>query len=311
MDVVTIGWLTTDDIILADGTCSMAVQGGGALYSAVGAHIWSEDVGIHSLAGKPYFTETCRLVEERGIDASGIGQCEGNGLELWLLHESDIHKQQVPKLSSSQALYLDEQRGPLPASYTQARAFHIAPQGPASSISNAKQLSSMACRPILTMDILSDNFIESSMYRDLDFLSHLTAFLPSQAEIERIWQPTSLEFWLQENAVLYKCHMVAKLGERGSLVCEASTGTLTHVPALAARVRDTTGAGDAYCGGFVAGLAAGRSAVSSAAMGTVSSSYVVEACGALATKQPTTDEKLARLQLAEAAIRLPPSHNSQ
>ncbi|MBB3148350.1 ribokinase [Phyllobacterium trifolii] len=303
INVVTIGWLTTDDIILANGTCSMAVQGGGALYSAVGAHIWSEGVGIHSVAGKPYFAQTCRLIEERGIDASGIGQCQGNGLELWLLHESDIHKQQVPKLSSSDALGLDEQRGPLPESYARASAFHIAPQGPASSISNAKKLGSLKTKPILAMDILSDNFIESSMYLELDFLSHLTAFLPSQAEIERIWQPSSLESWLQENAIRYKCHMVAKLGARGSLVCEARTGTLTHVPALPANVRDTTGAGDGYCGGFVAGLAAGKSPVGCAAMATVSSSYIVEASGALATKQPTADEKLTRLQIVEAAIR--------
>jgi sugar/nucleoside kinase (ribokinase family) len=303
MNVVTIGWLTTDDIILADGSCSLAVEGGGALYSAVGAHIWCAGVGIHSVAGKPYFTRTRRLVEERGIDASGIGQCEGNGLELWLLHESDIHKQQIPKLSSSNALDLDEQRGPLPESYTRAHAFHIAPQGPASSISNAKKLGSLETNPILTMDILSDDFIESSMYLDLDFLSHLTAFLPSQAEIERIWRPSSLESWLEENAVRYKCHMVAKLGERGSLVCEASTGVLSHVPALPAKVRDTTGAGDGYCGGFIAGLAAGRSLVGCAAMATVSSSYVVEACGALATEQPTAQDKIARLQLAEAAIR--------
>jgi hypothetical protein len=172
-----------------------------------------------------------------------------------------------------------------------------------SSISNAKKLGSLETNPILTMDILSDDFIESSMYLDLDFLSHLTAFLPSQAEIERIWRPSSLESWLEENAVRYKCHMVAKLGERGSLVCEASTGVLSHVPALPAKVRDTTGAGDGYCGGFIAGLAAGRSLVGCAAMATVSSSYVVEACGALATEQPTAQDKIARLQLAEAAIR--------
>ena len=303
IEIVTLGWLTTDDILLTDGTYEKAVRGGGALYSAVGAHIWNAEVGIQSVAGKPYFVETCRLIEERGIDSSGINQVEGNGLELWLLHESDVHKQQVPKLSSSKALDLDRDRGPLSGLYAKARGFHIAPQGPESSIANAKRLGTMQAGPIVTMDILSDDFIDSSLYRDLDFLEHLTAFLPSQAEIERIWCPSTIESWLQENAVRYGCHMVAKLGGRGSLVCEASTGKLFHLPALTADVRDTTGAGDSFCGGFVAGLVDGKPPATCAAMATVSASYVVEACGALATELPTTEQKRARLEVAQAAIR--------
>ncbi|HEY1942135.1 MAG TPA: PfkB family carbohydrate kinase [Roseiarcus sp.] len=303
IDIATIGWLTVDDIVLTDGTCRMAVRGGGALYSAVGARLWSDGVGIHSVAGRPHFTETRRQIQARGIDVAGVGQTDGNGLELWLLHESEVHKQQVPKLSSTNAIELDAMRGPLPDAYAGARAFHIAPQGPESGLANAKRLAALAQRPVLTMDILADDFIDASAYRDLDFLSQLTAFLPSEAEIERIWRPTSIEGWLIQNAETYGCHMVAKLGERGSLVCEARTGALTHVPALSAHVVDTTGAGDGYCGGFVAGLVAGRPLVTCAAMATVSASYIVEACGALATLQPTKEERNDRLVHALSAAR--------
>ena len=68
IDITTIGWLTIDDIVLTDGTCKLASRGGGALYSAVGAHMWNPHVGIHSVAGKPYYDETRRLIEARGID---------------------------------------------------------------------------------------------------------------------------------------------------------------------------------------------------------------------------------------------------
>jgi cytidine kinase len=64
--------------------------------------------------------------------------------------------------------------------------------------------------------------------------------------------------------------------------------------ALDVEVLDTTGAGDSYCGGFLAGLVAGRPAVECAVMGTVSASFVVEACGALATPQPTASERADR-----------------
>jgi ribokinase len=158
-------------------------------------------------------------------------------------------------------------------------------------------------QPLITMDILADGFINASVYRDLAFLEYLTAFMPSEAEIDRIWKPSSMEAWLKENAIRYGCHMVAKLGARGSLVCEASTGTLTHVPAYPAHVVDTTGAGDGFCGGFIAGLVAGEPLITCAGMGTVSASYVVETYGALETHLPSADERLGRLERVRAGVR--------
>ena len=54
IDIVTIGWLTIDDIVLPDATCQKQVIGGGALYSAIGARIWHDRVGIHSVTGEKY-----------------------------------------------------------------------------------------------------------------------------------------------------------------------------------------------------------------------------------------------------------------
>ncbi|MEW9835171.1 carbohydrate kinase family protein [Mesorhizobium sp. ZMM04-4] len=261
------------------------------------------EVGIHSVAGRPYYKDTLTQIEARGIDASSIMRSEGNGLELWLLHESEVHKQQIPKLSSSNALGLDAERGPVKGPHAQALGFHLAPQGPESGVANAHRIAAFPQKPIVTMDILADSFVNATLYHDLDFLEHLTAFLPSEMEIARIWRPGSIEGWLKENAVRHRCHMVAKLGERGALVCEAATGVLTHVPAYAAAVVDTTGAGDGFCGGFVAGLVAGENAVAAAAMGTVSASYVVETYGALETCIPSDEQRKARLDDIRAATR--------
>ncbi|WP_457938413.1 carbohydrate kinase family protein [Mesorhizobium sp. 10J20-29] len=296
IDVVTVGWLTVDDIVLTDGSCRQHVLGGGALYSAVGAQIFAGGVGVNSVCGGPYFDGFLRQAGARGLDTNGVTCSEGNGLELWLLHESEIHKQQIPKLSSSTAEEMDSERRPLPQVYKSAKGFHVAPQSPAGSLSNAKGLSHLPSKPIVTMDILSDVFIEARLYEDLSFLQHLTAFMPSESEIRRIWQQTDIEAWLRSNALRHKCHMVAKLGERGSVVCEAGSGRIIRVPALPVEMVDTTGAGDAYCGGFIAGLVAGRPLAECAAMGTVSASYVVEACGALATCQPDPVERETRLR---------------
>jgi sugar/nucleoside kinase (ribokinase family) len=301
-ELVTVGWLTMDDIVLPDHSCRHGILGGGAFYSAVGAQIWTPDVGIHSVTGRRHVETVRRAIAARGIDATGVTAMEGNGLELWLLHEGDESKQQVPKLTSSTADEMDEARGPLPAAYEAARGFHIAPQSPASSLANAARLSRLPTGPIVTMDLLSDSFIDRRLYRDLGFLRELTAFLPSEAEINRIWNPPDLRIWLREQSVTHGCHLAAKLGEQGSLVCHAPTGDLYHVPAVPARVVDTTGAGDAYCGGFIAGLVARRDIAECAAMGTVSASYVVEACGALETARPANSERDQRLKAVMTKI---------
>ena len=84
-----------------------------------------------------------------------------------------------------------------------------------------------------------------------------------------------------------------RLGDRGSLVCGGDA--LYRVPIFPVHAIDTTGAGDGFCGGFVAGLVDGRSPVECAAMGTVSASFIVEARGALATRKPSERERDARL----------------
>ena len=168
---------------------------------------------------------------------------------------------------------------------------------------NVRTLSELPQRPVVTVDILSDEYIERRIYADFAFVRGASAFLPSEQEIMRIWGPSDIGLWLRETASRLECHMAAKLGERGSLVCDAESGVLIHTPAHPVQVVDTTGAGDGYCGGFVAGLAAGRPLAECAAMGAVSASYVIEACGALETQQPSVAAREARLQRVLAETR--------
>ena len=303
IDVVTVGWLTMDDIVLIDHSCRPGVLGGGALYSAIGAQIWSDSVGVHSVTGREVYEDVRKRIASRGLDGEGIGAIDGGGLQLWLLHESETFKRQVPKLNSATADEMDRGRGPSPASYLGARGFHVAPQTPVGTAENVRTLSELPHRPVVTVDILSDEYIDRRLYADLGFVRGASAFLPSEAEIVRIWGPSDIGAWLRETALRLKCHMAAKLGERGSLVCDAKSGVLIYTPAHPVKVVDTTGAGDGYCGGFVAGLAAGWPLAECAAMGAVSASYVVEACGALETERPSLPARQARLQRVLAETR--------
>ena len=301
IDVVTIGWLTLDDIVLPDGTCQQNVVGGGALYSAIGARIWKELVGIHSAAGRAHIERIRTEIEAWGIDASGIAAIDGNGLQLWVLHETETEKQQIPKLSSSTATEMDRGRGDLLAHYRSARGFHIAPQGSASTLANIAKLANLPSRPTVTLDLLADAYVDPARYADLSFLRSVSAFLPSDAEIGRLWQVEMIEPWMTKLSREYGCCIAAKLGDSGSLVYGGEA--LHHVPIVPVRATDTTGAGDGFCGGFLAGLVDGRSPIECAAMGTVSASFIVEARGALATRKPSERERDDRLTDVISRIR--------
>ncbi len=161
--------------------------GGGALYSAIGAQIWSDSVGVHSVTGREVYDDVREQIASRGLDGEGVGAIDGVGLQLWLLHESETFKRQVPKLISATAEEMDRGRGPLPKSYLGARGFHVAPQSPESTAENVRTLSELPHRPVVSVDILSDEYIDRRAYADLGFLRGASAFLPSEQEIARIW----------------------------------------------------------------------------------------------------------------------------
>ena len=132
--------------------------------------------------------------------------------------------------------------------------------------------------------------------KDLDsILRRVSAVLPSEQDVRIIWPDLGP---LQAGAALRARGArvaVVKLGAEGSLVVD-ETGRAWAVPAVRARTVELTGAGDAFCGGFLVGLVETGDPVRAACYGTVSASFVVE------TTTPL--HALAHMNRQEAARRL-------
>ena len=89
--------------------------------------------------------------------------------------------------------------------------------------------------------------------------------------------------------------VVATLGRRGAVVVTAESAA--RVPALKAKVVDTTGAGDCFVGALAACLAAGSTPVDAARYANAAAAWSVERLGA-APSMPTSREVAARLARA-------------
>jgi len=88
--------------------------------------------------------------------------------------------------------------------------------------------------------------------------------------------------------------VAVKLGEDGALVATAA-GELIRVPALPVEPLETTGAGDSFDAGFLAGWLEGRSLVDCLSLGAVCGALSTRGIGGTAT-QPTMDEAMAALE---------------
>ena len=99
--------------------------------------------------------------------------------------------------------------------------------------------------------------------------------------------------------------LVVKRGADGADVLVG--GTVVRVPSVTEDLVDPTGAGDAFCGGFLAGLVATGDPVEAAVRGVVSASFVCQTRGAFAAVR-SIDETTAlrRAKVARCGTRKAP-----
>ena len=96
--------------------------------------------------------------------------------------------------------------------------------------------------------------------------------------------------------------IVVKLGEEGAIGYDGARQRRFRISPFKTNAVDPTGAGDSFCGGFIAGIARGADVTRAALFGAVSASFVIETEGTLGlagvTKE-SADQRLAALASAQ------------
>lgn len=283
---LAIGGLTLDDVVSSNGTIVRAAPGGNALYSALGARLWSGDVTLLTFAGEDYPEAYLERLTDHGIDVSWIARLPGPSIHLWVLYESGGDRQISYQHRSGTLAELPpvvKRAAPaLAAAMRNGSAIHVA------ALPVALQVPILdAVRPLgiqLTLDsIEARGTVGGDLlgYRATGVLHGVTAFLPSRAEFDIIRGDAKEEVaaasLLASNGMRV---LIVKDGRAGVVIYDPA-GRVVRVPAVPTAVVDPTGAGDAFCGGFMVGLAETGDPVEAAIRGTVSASVTIERHGAL------------------------------
>lgn len=278
--LLTVGELTLDDVVVEGGEVSWQQAGGGALYSAVGALVWSQQVGINGVVGHDYPEALLAEIGASGLDLRGVlRSAETASIGLWLLYESDGTRRQLEKSRGGTFADVDRLRQAPAAVGLEPVGVHVAPQ---SSQGQVRALGQLSERDVVrTLDLLVEPYIDREPYLSGAAFAEVDAFLPSTQEVVDLWghdDTRALGRWLAAHGS--PARLVVKRGADGVDVL-VDSGTVLRVPSVVTDLVDPTGAGDAFCGGFLAGLVDTGDLLEAAVRGVVSSSFVCETRGAL------------------------------
>lgn len=302
IEFVTIGEVTLDDTVLEEGHVRRGQTGGGSVYSAFGIRLWNHTVGINAVIGHEYPEAYLEQLRACGIGTSGILRIPGWSLRLWLLHEENNRKQQVHKLQSSTFAELDAVRPNPPLDYLTAAGYHIAPSTPEGQMRSRDVVRAARPDAVISLDILIEPFITARLYQDGSALQGINVFSPSIVEVEALWPGTPLERlfpMLAEQGIRW---VAVKMDTRGSIVYDAERRAAYRVPICPADVVDVTGAGDAYSGGFLAGVVDTGDVVEAGLRGTISASFAVETWGAFGMLDAQRAEADRRFDLLRSRV---------
>jgi ribokinase len=323
VEYVIVGGLREDYFITPAGEAHLCQLGGNALYAAVGARLWSEHVGLVARVGSNYPAGWLEIIAGRGIDTGGVVVAPhpldtrtffayltpeqrddtdpaahfarlGRPLPVELEgYTNSTDGQDDPGQFSPLAVRPEE----LAPGYLGARAFHLAPYDFSVHLTYPGRLRHAG--GLITCDPSVRYMLPHNQAQVAEILRQSAAFLPSEMETLEFFPDLADDLWAAAEAfgAFGAGCVVLKLGAQGQYVYQAATGRKWHVPAYPARVVDVTGAGDAYCGGFLVGLDQTGDSLEAALRGCVTASLAVEGVGALyALDQP---RQLLAQRLAE------------
>ena len=303
-----IGGLREDYCITHDGQARSGVLGGNAVYAATGAALWSDSVGLLGRVGSNYPSDWLDEIASSGLDTSGVMVLPSpqdtrtfyayRSLEERVDTNPNLHYQRaglpIPKaltdyVSSTEGQRSKDSFGPLafrpkdlPDTVGEAVAAHLAPGDYLTHSIVPARLRELDVSMVVVDP--SARYMEPEFRKELpDLLNGLAAFLPSESEATSYFQPRPPDLWeMAEGLSELGCPIVGiKRGGAGIFLWDQLNRRRFHIPAYPSQVVDVTGAGDAFCGGFLVGLSETGDVLEAGLRGSVSASLAIEGTGAL------------------------------
>ena len=279
----------------------MNTLGGSATHAVVGMRVWSESLGYFAAVGSDFDERHRTLLEGLGADLRGLLQRDGYPTaRAWQLFEPDERRIEVFRTDIEDFYRLEPGVDEMPQDYLAARGFHLCHGTLAEMTDVAASL--RAVNP--TARILWEPTplqLSGTVEKMRAVLANVDVFSPDRAEASEITGRMTTQGAI-DTLLDWGAPVVAlRMGAQGSRV-DSAAGESYRIPAVPAKVIDTTGAGDAYCGGFLVALTEGNSVAEAGARAAVSASFAIEQFGVPAFDEQSPLKAASRLAWARERI---------
>ena len=326
------GKLNREFLILPSDQLVLDQPGGNVLYAGVGLAIWepSPPPGIVARVGEDYPQEWLDTSARRGLDIRGVRvlphAIDVRSFTAFTTRSSRSVEDPVthfarlglpfpksllgyrglasPLDSRTQLLNTSLRQGDIPVDYLDASAAHLCPVDYLTH-SLLPAVLRQAEFTTVTLDP-SPGYMNPTFWDEVPaLLTGLTAFLPSEEELRALFQGRSTDLWEMAQALAaYGVEIIViKRGEGGQLLYDATSRSCWEVTAYPSRLVDPIGAGDAFCGGFLAGYRRSYDPLEAVLYGNISASLVVEGSGPFYALDALPGLAQARLEALRQAVR--------
>jgi len=266
-----------DDVIYSTEDMRFGNLGGASLHAIAGGRVWDRNFGVISSVGEDFNSYSTTL-QSMDIDLQGIQILQKKTTRAWEVYQHGNRRVMVfqePEIGIVQPVPNFES---LPQKYRRAKGYHVLWNGDNQDlIKTLVWLRENNPDTVIALEPSRVNLQRSpEFYKQL--FSLIDVFSPGISEINMTGAATDLEeifAWFMEKGCK---KLVVRMGSDGSVGAE-KPDFFIQVPAVRTDVVDVTGAGNAYLGGLLSGLARRLPLKEAMSMGSVSAGIKLQTFG--------------------------------
>tara|TARA_Y100001934_G_scaffold47429_1_gene57379 strand:+ start:80 stop:1006 length:927 start_codon:yes stop_codon:yes gene_type:complete len=291
MKLVVVGTLAFDSVETPYGQAEN-VLGGSASYLATSASFFAEPQ-IVGVIGQDFPQEHMDFFAERGIDCTGVQKTDGKTFRWTGSYHGNMNEAQT---HDTQLNVLESFRPDLPEEYKDSPYIFLGNIDPTLQLHVIKQLTNPQLIACDTMNF----WIEGARPALLETLKHIHVLSINDGEAKLLSGEDNLVAAARELQKMGPKHIIIKRGEYGAMLF--SDGQIFGSPAIPLEVvKDPTGAGDTFAGGFIGYLAhvdevSQQSLRQAVIMGNTMASFTVQDFSLEALKKVTLADIQSRFE---------------
>ncbi|MFC2174365.1 PfkB family carbohydrate kinase [archaeon] len=284
VDLVVVGLVAFDDVSTPAGSVEKAMGGAGC-YSSVAASLFCK-AGLVGVAGADFPAEYTRVLENKGVDLTGLQRVEEKTFHWKGKYEGDMNTAQtifthLNSLTKFQAV--------IPEEYKKSGYLLLTNLDPEMQIELMKQTNA-----VVAMDTMN-YWIDSKKEKLLEAIAASDILFINDAEALQLTGAQGLKDAGAELLNMGPKQVIIKRGANGAMLFEG--GDIFSCPAYPLeQVVDPTGCGDSFAGGVMGCLAAGKTMREAIAYGSAVASFNAEGFSLDRLKEVTLDNTRHRCE---------------